>query len=801
MTTENLNQVETLKIPIETSVGILELRIDGKNSKRDRLYENIDSTSSTTHYQVVENSHYIYEFVSRNGKFYNFKQVVNYNAIDNNQLLSKLPGLNHKQMGYLDTGIYVGVLELDVVDVDDITLQTIGKVTLDIRSVKLSYERDYRLMLDDITSYYTDLLLLQSSPVNQYLEIDNEMNANSLYQRFCFVRSMVESELFQESIHRIMQQPVVKWKETTQAIPINSIKQLKGSKLRQFATSSDRIPLPNGRKILGMNSIPRNVYVDRKGDTIDNPENRFVKFALSSFMLFCADLREKSQAATRLKQEATETINLLEGWLNSTFFRSISEPKYLNFNSPVLQRKEGYREVLQGWLKFDMAARLSWAGGDDVFSAGKKNVATLYEYWLFFKLLELISDIFNIPACNKSELVKLDSNEICLNLKQGRMQMVEGKWKNSIRELNVAFYYNRSFNNPTKGRQSDDRRSEFIEVAGSWTLNMRPDYTLSLWPGDMTEAEAEKEDLITHIHFDAKYRLHEIVFENAQSEEDSTSLLNKTKEEEAIGIYKNADVLKMHAYKDAIRRTGGAYVLYPGDKTQQLVGFHEVVPGLGAFCVRPERWELDSLHLRMFLAEIKAHMLNRTSDREKMNLRAHQVYSGDAISNILIESIPESTKENRDLMADEAYVVVGSYKNESHYNWILSTFMYNVRLGSNKGAISISKSTVDARYLLLYNQRGGAKFVKIKRGGVKVLTRMDLINRGYPQKISNGEVDIMYERKNASNIYMVFDLYRNMNVEKELQRYDWNVDKLMRIYKGATDIITLADLIKQYSKH
>ena len=36
----------------------------------------------------------------------------------------------------------------------------------------------------------------------------------------------------------------------------------------------------------------------------------------------------------------------------------------------------------------------------------------------------------------------------------------------------------------------------------------------------------------------------------------------------------------MHAYKDAIRRTGGAYVLYPGDKSINQKGFHEIIPGL-----------------------------------------------------------------------------------------------------------------------------------------------------------------------------------------------------------------------------
>ena len=36
-------------------------------------------------------------------------------------------------------------------------------------------------------------------------------------------------------------------------------------------------------------------------------------------------------------------------------------------------------------------------------------------------------------------------------------------------------------------------------------------------------------------------------------------------------------------------RTGGAYVLYPGATSEQLKGFHEIIPGLGAFCVRPSK--------------------------------------------------------------------------------------------------------------------------------------------------------------------------------------------------------------------
>ena len=126
-------------------------------------------------------------------------------------------------------------------------------------------------------------------------------------------------------------------------------------------------------------------------------------------------------ASSRLKAEAETTIELLNIYLENQFFRQISMPTHLNMNSPVLQRKEGYREILQSWLLFDLAAKLNWNGGDDVYSAGKKNVATLYEYWLFFKLLELISQFFDIKAKDKLQLVNFDSDKINLSLTQGKV--------------------------------------------------------------------------------------------------------------------------------------------------------------------------------------------------------------------------------------------------------------------------------------------------------------------------------------------------------------------------------------------
>ena len=66
--------------------------------------------------------------------------------------------------------------------------------------------------------------------------------------------------------------------------------------------------------------------------------------------------------------------------------------------------------------------------------------------------------------------------------------------------------------------------------------------------------------------------------------------MKKKKKNRKKGTYKKADLLKMHTYKDAIRRTAGAYILYPGTEGQYTrSGFHELIPGLGAFSIRPSK--------------------------------------------------------------------------------------------------------------------------------------------------------------------------------------------------------------------
>lgn len=743
-----------LEIPILGNFGEIRLCIY-PSSNNAMLFEEEDAVDyGESRWQLQEGCSYEYELVSDNKRTYQF--------MTEDEIVRFSHSPRHPNAGTLKTGIYVGSLSLAIRDTE--LDCEIAKVALEIKSVKADYRTDYRKMLEDITAYYTDLVLMQGSPVTQKLEIDNDTPQQTLYQRYAFVRSVVESSAFQEAINKIVASPVRKWEETIVERDVSNVKRLSRRNMHQIASSRDRIPVYNGDEIglpHGLNSVPRTLTVAYKRDTLDNQENQFVKFVLRSFSSFCSELRGKKNANDRLKAEIDKTMDVLNGHLSTLFFKQVSMPSQLNLNSPVLQRKEGYREILQAWLMFDLAAKLSWKGGDNVYEAGKRNVAVLYEYWVFFKLLEVISRVFDIDPVSVNKLVKTDADRINLEIQQGKMTMIEGLYDAGSRKFNVRFYYNRTF--------AHTREDEELDKSGSWTMNMRPDYTLSIWPGEISIDQAEREDLIVHIHFDAKYRVNKIDLgvDDSMNDEQMSEALLKEKKEQEEGIYKRADLLKMHAYKDAIRRTSGAYILYPGTVQRRLKGFHEIIPGLGAFCLTPSNYDEELITLQVFLLKIVEHMLDRTSQRERMSYYINNVYNTPSKS--VREEMPEPAGDNRDFLPDETWVVLGYVKNDKQLEWIRKTGLYNFRTGTQNGSIRLSRNLVSCRYLLLHAHGESIQFVRLADEGPRVFRRSDLLRMGYPPSDN--------EEKKKDDIYIVYRLEPN-NTEPEWVQYHWQISEV-----------------------
>lgn len=727
-------QVQQLNIPVTES---LQLLIYANSAP---LFEEQDASDyGESKWQLQEGKEYDFELLE------NDSDAINWTVVGSDAIFQR--NQKHQNRGKIKTGIYVGTVSFAVRNT--ITGLEVP-VRIEIQSVKTNYRRDYRKMLTDITSYYTDLVMQQGSPVTQKFDVDYDAPQQTLYQKFAFVKSIIDSETFEESLHKVISNPVRKWTETVAERRIESVKRLTRDNMRQIATRTDRMQISNGP--MGLSSIPRTLTVIHKTDTVDTHENQFIKYVLTSFYAFCSGLGTKKNATEQLKAEVEVVCETLANHINNTFFKQVSQPTHLNLGSPVLQRKEGYREILQSWLMFDLAAKITWEGGDTVYEAGKKNVAVLYEYWLFFKLIEVVSDVFKINPADKGKLVKADEDKINLDIRQGRMNVINGIYDSENRLLNIRLFYNRTFG-----------FEESIGKTGSWTMSMRPDYTLSIWPGEKSESEAEADDSIVHIHFDAKYRLNKILIDdNGKDTESVDTDLDTEKLDREIDIYKRGDLLKMHAYKDAIRRTGGAYVLYPGTEKKMKRGFHEIIPGLGSFCIAPGHEEDQLPALRSFLLEVVAHFMDRTSQREKIAVSSHEIY--ETPSPGFFDAFPEP----RDIESfpDSTPVLVGCFKNEKHLKWIKETKKYNIRLGGpREGAVELNTPMVKAKYLLLYNleTRDCAGFYKIIGPCPQISTASALEAEGYPEPTPD-------------QLYMIFSISEDA-VEEELKCKDWSESK------------------------
>ncbi len=593
--------------------------------------------------------------------------------------------------GFLSPGLSTGRLSLVVRDAASTLL---GSAAVEVRSRKISYRADYRQMLDDIFEHCMDLLLQLRAPTALRAAPDPGHAPRTIAQRFAFLKALLGSKAFQNALERIASHPHQRWEPEDSLVDARRGFRPDARSLRELARATRRVPMPQSHPLAKtLPSIPERIALYRNVQTDDTLENRFVKFALQIFSGFMSLMRQRLDAAgaidVRLRDELTTLIGQLDGALGADVFRGVSPPDMLPLGSSVLQRKEGYREVFQAWLKFDMAARLVWQGGEDVYGAGQRDIATLYEYWVFFKLLEIMTGVLKLDKPVADELMEETADGFGLKLKSGEQLGFEGITFAGARPLRARFSYNRSFShNANRG------------VAGSWTKRMRPDYTISLWPADFTASDAEVQELMVHVHFDAKYRIDTI--EQLFGREDAN--LDEEKQEQKLGRYKRADLLKMHAYRDAIRRTQGSYVVYPGDVAQPWQRYHEILPGLGAFLLKPGMGESA---LTAFINDIVAHTCDRATARERQSYHLYQVQEAPS-SYAVLHTLPEketgSTRRVPPLA--ETHVLIGWYKNSEHLAWIHAKQLYNFRMDIERGSLRLKPEVSGAQYLLLHSYKG-----------------------------------------------------------------------------------------------
>ena len=239
-------QKAELTIPFQLRGKEYALKIYG-SSKNAILFEEEDACElGEARWQLVEGEEYEYEFDG------DFRFAVH-------ELVR--PSKSNHSRGIIKTGIYVGCLTLKVLNDASDEME----VSFEVRSVKMGYREDYKNMLHDITCHFTELVMMQGAPVTQRFEVDVNEDGKTLYQQFAFLKSLIESEDFEEALNKILYNPIRRWTGTSVEKDICAVRRLGRNELRQVASGSNRLPLDADMRIgKGIDSVPRRLTIPYK---------------------------------------------------------------------------------------------------------------------------------------------------------------------------------------------------------------------------------------------------------------------------------------------------------------------------------------------------------------------------------------------------------------------------------------------------------------------------------------------------------------------------------------------------------
>jgi predicted component of viral defense system (DUF524 family) len=678
------------------------------------------------------------------------------------------PNAIQPRIGRVETGVETGLMYLTLED--SLTQRTVARGSVEVVSTKINYRKDYRGMLEFIAGECREMLFDVRASSRMRVAPKFKTAPTNLQGQLEFLAAELTSRTFTAAVQRVTSMPHRKLETQWDEQPISRLRGGGRDLARQISCARKHVSASHigavAETMRSMDvlepSLPRSILIKRQVDSLDTPENRFVKYVLVYFRDFLRrTLDSLKLVPTEDRQRLVRNIKHLEQQLNvalgAEMFITVGKANLLPLGSPVLQRKGGYREILLAWLKFDLATQLVWKGGEEVYGAGKRDMATLYEYWLFFQLLRLFQDKFDLATPPARALFEHTEGGLNLRLRVNEPLGFEGCCLRHGRKLCVRLHYNLTH-----------ERSASRAQPGSWSRRMRPDFTLSFWPDGFSLVESEEQEIAVHIHFDAKYRVENVTELFGEIDDD----LSEEKAQQKRGNYKRVDLLKMHAYRDAIRRSEGAYVLYPGGLATpaRFQGFHEILPGLGAFAVRPgsNGEGIGLQQLSVFLDEVIDHVCNRASARERSSYHLFNVYHTDEVDggSIVRSGIPEreSNAGERTVPPVEHAVLVGWCSGEAHFQWIGRSGLYNFRAGSRRGSIRLEPAIAGARHLFLHGPGGKSwpGLWRIKKRGPRIFTSEELTRNGYP-----GDPD-------ADGIYAVFDV----EADHFYDGWNWDYAKL-----------------------
>ncbi len=433
-----------------------------------------------------------------------------------------------------------------------------------IESEKISSDEFSRLV-EIVNSYIVNL----SYDFNQstYSEINRDITKTTdlEYHVYLLVRNALSTENFKVNIFRnfslIKDNPCRSIVSETEYQDINVVNEISEDSIQEmfsgnstFVPCNNSSPLAQRFRINGKNHLPQEVYYENTIDSLDNAENRFIKY----FFSWCLQILEKFQTLFKRNSgfnddktisENEYYINQIKHKLNRSFLRNVGNMISIPMYSTILTRRDGYRNIFQLFIGIKSMPTSDTTSSDVREILENKSLDVVYENYCYFGLAQILSNIYNQQLENKK--FKVCKTAFSKTLEK-RTDSNYFEFDKTVDLPKIQIHYNKNY------------------VAESYSKPFDPDISIEIYNNDNT--------LNTIYIFDAKFKMS--VFE-LDSDDENSSVVRR---------FKFDDISKMHTYRDAIKKAIGAFVLYPGSEDQIYYENHsdkDLLCGVGAFKLRP----------------------------------------------------------------------------------------------------------------------------------------------------------------------------------------------------------------------
>ncbi|WP_332650074.1 restriction endonuclease-like protein [Lysinibacillus sp. 54212] len=405
--------------------------------------------------------------------------------------------------------------------------QKLFSFTIEVFPTKLDYQKDYTALLDEVNAEIYNLAFsfirrthLRASR-KQYKEPSLTEFYRILREHFDeYIKAVNNVERFPH--HRL----------------VTTYEEVRGDRLRKqdskgrayLRKNAHRfVDVANGLPLANRTVMPEKGLLVKKQQTHDTHENRYVKWSMQRIRARVGHVKEevlKSCKARKVNPDRA-LLQLLEHMeqricvhLRKPLWKQVGQLDRSVY-SLVMQMGTGYREVFQIYAILSQSLVLH----GDIYKMSVKDIATLYEYWTFLKLGQILA-----KKCIglEQDIVRVDRGGLYVSLKQN--QTATRRFKHPITEEEVTLRYQYNTGNSLP------------------TVRQNPDSMLSI-------AKKGKDYLFQYI-FDAKYRI------NAEGQPGPME----------------EDINTMHRYRDSIvvkqggkyeRTAFGAYVLFPWNNEKE----------------------------------------------------------------------------------------------------------------------------------------------------------------------------------------------------------------------------------------